>query len=198
MDTERLKPAIFLDRDDTLIDTARATAHTPAPGDLIDLGLVRVLPGVVEACARLVGAGFVLVVVTNQGGLAAGTMRLAEVEAVHDRLRSLIPSLGPCYLAPARPGGTVARFNAHPEWRKPSGEMLRIAARELGLNLSRSWMIGDAERDPQAGIAAGLAPERCLRIGEGARWPDLASAAKAVLRGGLSANLSAGLSTSRA
>lgn len=176
-----MRPAVFLDRDDTLIECRSVTAKTPHPGDLLDPSLVRLLSGVAQACAELVLGGFELVVVSNQGALAAGHATLAQIEAVNDQLRALIPEIRSCYFAPARPGGTVDRFLAHPEWRKPHGEMLRIAARELSLDLSRSWLIGDANRDVEAGIDAGLPARRCLRIGDGGDFADLRAAAAHIL-----------------
>jgi len=178
-----MRRAVFLDRDDTLIECRSATADTPHPGDLVDPLLVRLLPGAGPACAELARAGFELVVVSNQGALAAGHASLAQVEAVNDQLRALIPQIKSCYFAPARPGGIVDRFLAHPQWRKPNGEMLRIAARELSLDLSTSWIIGDAGRDVEAGIEAGLPASHCLWIGPGGGgdFADLREAAAHIL-----------------
>lgn len=194
-----MNPAVFLDRDDTLVDNRRATAHTPHPGDLIDPSLVRLLPGAGEACAAL-AARFPLVVVTNQGGIAQGLCTHADVEAVNDRLRELLRAYGVrlagVYYSPNRPppAGLVAPYHTPHPWRKPGPGMLLAAARELGLDLSRSWMIGDAARDIEAGVAAGLprahclligAPESCDDAGTGGgsgRFADLAEAADHVLR----------------
>lgn len=184
-----MRPAVFLDRDDTLIDNKDATAHTATPGDLIDPALVRLLPGVAEACAKLQQPGLQLVVITNQGGVAQGVCTLRQVEAVNDRLRQLLRDAGvelaAAYYSPNRPppAGIVPRFNTPHPWRKPGPGMLLAAAADLGLDLARSWCIGDAHRDVESGIAAGLAPHRCLRIGPGQPLPDLAAAARVVLAG---------------
>ncbi len=188
-----MRPAVFLDRDDTLVDNHRATADTPHPGDLIDPALVRLLPGVGAACAAL-AARFPLVVVTNQGGIAQGLCTHDDVEAVHDRMRELLRPFGVrlagVYYAPHRPppAGVVPPYNAPHPWRKPGPGMLQAAARDLGLDLSRSWLIGDAARDIEAGLAAGLPRAQCLRIAPPGSSPepgwfaDLAEAADHVLR----------------
>lgn len=165
------RPAVFLDRDDTLV---RCNDLPPSPppaarGDLIDPDLVELLPGVRDACARLHAAGFVLVVVSNQGSVARGAADIAQVERVNDRVRAaLTPFIAAFYFCPfhpqGRPGGPFTR--EHP-WRKPAPGMLLAAAAELNLELSRSWLVGDASRDIEAGISAGLHPSRCLRVGPG-------------------------------
>lgn len=183
-----MHPAVFLDRDDTLVDNKDATAHTAAPGDLVDPALVRLLPGAAEACARLQATGLPLVVITNQGGVAQGVCTLRQVEAVNDRLRALLRGhgveLAGVYYSPNRPppAGVIPRFSTPHPWRKPGPGMLLAAAADLDLDLPRSWCIGDAPRDVEAGLAAGLAPQRCLRIGPGQALPDLAAAANLVLR----------------
>ncbi len=180
-------PAVFLDRDDTLLATREATAGSAAPGDLFDPVLVALLPGVGPALRSLAQAGFPLVVVTNQGALAAGRCTLRDVEATNDRMRQLLGAFGVTlagvYLAPARPSGTVERFNRDPHaWRKPGGGMFLAAAAELNLDLARSWMIGDAQRDLDAAIAAGIDSARCLRVGT-PQAPDMAAACVKVLAG---------------
>lgn len=183
---------MFLDRDDTLI----ACNGLPAPpppgkaGDLVDPRLVELLPGVFEACSRLVAEGFRLVVVSNQGGVARGAATLGRVEEVNDRVRALLtpeggePLVQAFYYCPFHPVAHVARFSAgeadHP-WRKPHAGMLLAAAEELNLDLERSWMVGDAERDIEAGMGAGLARERCLRVGEGGDVADLLTAVGRIL-----------------
>lgn len=182
-----MHPAVFLDRDDTLVDNRAATAHTAAPGDLIDPELVRLLPGAGEACSRLQHAGLQLVVITNQGGVAQGLCTLRQVEAVNDRLRRLLRghgvTLAGVYYSPNRPApaGVIPRFIGPHPWRKPGPGMLLAAANDLDLDLSRSWTIGDAGRDVEAGVAAGLDPARGLRIGPGHPFTDLAAAAEHVL-----------------
>lgn len=186
----RMSAAVFLDRDDTLIDSAGLTWRPgERPGDLADPARVRLLPGAREGCGVLKAAGFTLVVITNQGLVARGGGTPGDVEAVHDRLRDLMiddtpDSLGgtlidAAYYCPFHPQGTVARFAREHPWRKPAPGMVLAAARELGLNLAQSWMIGDATRDLESALAAGIAPERCLLVKRDA--PDLLGAALTIL-----------------
>jgi D-glycero-D-manno-heptose 1,7-bisphosphate phosphatase len=135
------QPAIFLDRDGTLmVDT----------GYVSDPALVVVLPGVPEALRSLKSAGFRLVIITNQSGIGRGLFTEADYLAVHHRFIEL---LGPglidaAYFCPDHPDVATLR-------RKPGPGMLLEAARDLSLDLDRSWMIGDRESDLLAGRAAG-------------------------------------------
>lgn len=196
--------AVFLDRDDTLIENNRVTAHTAHPGDLLDPALVRALPGAREACARLRAAGYLLIVVTNQAGVAENLGTPETIEAVNDRFREVFGDdfgragvdrregaadgkpvrFDAVYYSPFIKTGVVPRFTADHDWRKPRAGMIVTAAREFGVDLARSWMVGDAPRDVEAGVAAGIPRERCLRIGEGLALADLSAAAAHILRVG--------------
>jgi D-glycero-D-manno-heptose 1,7-bisphosphate phosphatase len=144
-----LRPAVFLDRDGTLnVQVVRAGKPFP-PDTLADF---RLYDGVTADCARLQAAGFVLVVVTNQPDVGRGTQTQAVVEAMHARLRELVPSITRVEASYA-PG----QGREHPEnyRRKPAPGMLTDAARALGLDLTLSWMVGDRAGDVDAGHAAG-------------------------------------------
>jgi len=153
-------PVVFLDRDNTLIEN---------DGDLGDPSKVRMMSGVSDGLKRLKGAGFRLVVVTNQGGVARGRYGEAEVEKVHARIASLVDEecggariLDRFYYCPFHPEGTHPDYRREHPWRKPQAGMLLQAASDLGLDLDRSWMIGDQPRDIAAGRAAGC---RTILIG---------------------------------
>lgn len=180
-----MRPAVFIDRDDTLM-AARPLPAPPspaAPGDVVDPALVRLLPGAMDACRRLREAGFALVVFSNQGVVARGGATIAQVEAVNDRLCELLGGLiEAVYFCPFHPRGNVPRFTREHPWRKPGPGMILAAAGELGLDLPGSWAVGDAPRDIEAGISAGLAPERCLLIAPDSPTPDLPAAANHILR----------------
>jgi D-glycero-D-manno-heptose 1,7-bisphosphate phosphatase len=168
-----MRPAVFLDRDDTLMAANSLPPPPPpaAPGDVIDPNLVELLPGVLAGCRDLKEAGFILVVITNQGVVARGGATIQTVQLINERLRTLLlDELGArlitaVYACPFHPRGTIPEFTREHPWRKPAPGMILAAADGLGLDLSRSWVIGDAERDVQAGIAAGIDASRCLRIG---------------------------------
>ncbi len=142
-----MHPAVFLDRDNTLIAN---------DGDLGDPDGVVLLEGVREGLGRLHRGGFRLVVVTNQGGVARGRYGEAAVRAVHDRIQQLAgrPPLS-FYYCPFHPKGTVPEYAREHPWRKPAPGMLREASDRESLDLESSWMIGDQPRDAEAGRAAG-------------------------------------------
>jgi D-glycero-D-manno-heptose 1,7-bisphosphate phosphatase len=148
----RPRSAVFLDRDDTLI----ANAGVAPGGDLGDPALVELLPGVFDGCTLLRDAGFTLVVVSNQGGVARGLYEEADVHAVHERLNELLAGMIDAFrFCPFHPEGVVERYRREHPWRKPSPGMLLDAAECMNLDPARSWMIGDALRDCEAGRAAG-------------------------------------------
>ncbi|MEM8834181.1 MAG: HAD family hydrolase [Planctomycetota bacterium] len=146
------QPAVFLDRDDTLIPCNAITPH----GDLGDPDLVQLLPGARDACARLKDAGYALVVFTNQGGVARGRYPTTAVEACHERLNHLLGGLIDTFrYCPYHPSGTLPDFTREHPWRKPQPGMIRDAAQALDIDLARSWAIGDKPRDCQAAKNAG-------------------------------------------
>ncbi|TVQ34556.1 MAG: HAD-IIIA family hydrolase [Phycisphaeraceae bacterium] len=184
-----MRPAVFLDRDDTLI----ACRGVAPGGDLGDPALVRLLPGVLEGCRRLVSeGGFALVVVSNQGGVARGRYDEEAVRTVNREVsRQLEDLIDGFYYCPYHPDGAIPEYAREHPWRKPAPGMLLAAAGELGLDLARSWMIGDQPRDAAAGKAAGC---RTVLIDAGASKPaaspdaaefvvpDFASAVEVILR----------------
>ncbi|MFM7799031.1 MAG: D-glycero-alpha-D-manno-heptose-1,7-bisphosphate 7-phosphatase [Planctomycetota bacterium] len=155
-----VRRAVFIDRDGTIILN---------DGDLGDPERVELLPGAASAMRSLRQSGYALVVVTNQGGVARGRYDEAAVHATHERLEQVLrreTGLGAVvdafYFCPFHPEGTVERYCREHPWRKPAPGMLLEAAREHALDLGASWMIGDQERDAQAGAAAGC---RSILIG---------------------------------
>lgn len=185
-----VRPAVFLDRDDTLIENRElpwSEIGTPR-GDLCDPAYVRLLPGVREACERMVNADFVLVVVSNQGLVARGVGTLADVARTNERLLELLtseptgrPLIERVYVCPYHPNGTVPPYNVEHPLRKPAPGMILQATQELDLHLARSWLVGDAPRDIEAGQAAGIDPARCLLVGPGRELPDLHAATRVIL-----------------
>lgn len=166
-----MPPVIFLDRDDTLI---RRKGGLPT-GDLGDPDLVELLPGAAEGIAVLKYAGFPLAMVTNQGGVARGKYTLDTVAAVNARVEQLLADIArlplPVFSAiracPYHPQGIVPEYTREHPCRKPQPGMLLDAGKELNANFAQSWMIGDAERDVEAGIAAGC---RTILVGDGSAF----------------------------
>jgi D-glycero-D-manno-heptose 1,7-bisphosphate phosphatase len=141
------KPAIFLDRDGTLnAPVVRdGKPYPPATADEFVL-----LPGVIEGCRALTKAGFALVVATNQPDVGRGTQAQSVVEAMHAKMCSLLP------IARVEVSYAAGGENPPDPFRKPQPGMLFRAARELNLDLTRSWMVGDRWRDIDCGAAAGV------------------------------------------
>lgn len=146
-----MKAAVFLDRDGVLVE---------------DLGLLsrpeelRVLPGVPAALTRLRQAGFVLVVITNQPVVARGLAKESDVQAVHHSLEASLlaagaPRIDAWYYCPHHPKAEVLAYRVICDCRKPRAGMLRQAARDLGLDLAASYMVGDRITDVAAGASAG-------------------------------------------
>lgn len=187
-----MRPCVFLDRDDTLIfnRTLPPPADPPAgwkPGDLYDPARVELMPGALEACRSLKDRGFALVIVTNQGCVARGSATIEQVEAVNARVRELLVGdagealIDGVYFVPYHPLGSVPEYTKEHPWRKPQPGMLLSAARDLGLDLAGSWLIGDMPRDCEAGVNAGLRAERCLLCGPEGDYPTVLDAARVVL-----------------
>lgn len=143
-----LRPAVFLDRDGTL---NADLGYVCRPED------VRWLPGVAAALARLRWAGYLLIVVTNQSGIARGYYDVPTMQALHDwmdaDLRSQGAHIDAFYHCPHHPD-----IDGACTCRKPAPGMLLRAADDWFIDLGRSWMIGDKMSDVTAGRAAGCTP----------------------------------------
>jgi D,D-heptose 1,7-bisphosphate phosphatase len=147
--TENLRPAVFLDRDGTLIEHVHY---------LSDPAHVRLLSGAAEALSRLRRAGFACVLVTNQSAIGRGMITEARLHEIHAEMNRQLAARGTAldaiYYCPDIPAGddrtVVENHN-----RKPGPGMLLQAAAELGLDLAASWMVGDLVSDVLAGLNAG-------------------------------------------
>jgi D-glycero-D-manno-heptose 1,7-bisphosphate phosphatase len=163
---------VFLDRDGVLNE--ERGDYTYKPEDFV------VVPGVVEALQLLKARGYLLVVVTNQGGIAQGLYSKADVLACHDKLQQacgyLIDYL---YYAPAHPSVSASLA------RKPDSLMLERALARFHLDPAHSWLVGDRLRDIAAARKVGVP---AILVGEEERAPagvpqlaDLAAAARFIL-----------------
>ncbi len=144
------RPAVFLDRDGTL---NREVDYLRDPDQL------ELLRGVPAALGQLAEQGYALIVVTNQSGIARGYFSEADLARIHARLRDLLVEHGVrldhVAYCPHHPTVGLPGYLRACECRKPAPGMLLDSARRLGLDLARSWMIGDSARDLEAGEAAG-------------------------------------------
>ena len=142
--------AIFLDRDETLIED---------PGYISSPEQVKLLDGVAEALVELKALGYKLIIATNQSAVARGIVTEKTLGQVHDRLKQLLAEKGAgldaIYYCPYHPEGVVPKYRKESNCRKPGPGMLLSAADELDIDLEESWCIGDSERDVEAGLRAG-------------------------------------------
>lgn len=142
--------ALFLDRDGTLVQPR----HYPTrPEDLC------IYAGVGAELRRFQEAGFRLVVITNQSGLARDLFTSADLQRMHEHLiaelaRSSV-RLDGIYHCPHHPDGVIPDLSVRCGCRKPEPGMLFRAAADLGLDLQRSWVVGDILDDVEAGNRAG-------------------------------------------
>jgi D,D-heptose 1,7-bisphosphate phosphatase len=148
-----VQPAVFLDRDNTLV---------VGDDDVGDPANVCLMDGAAEGIRALRRAGYAIVVVTNQGGVARGRLTEEDVDAVNQRIAMLVDQeageshlIDRFYYCPYDPDAAIEEYRQDHPWRKPHPGMLLQAARDLHLDLARSWLIGDRVRDVQAGRAAG-------------------------------------------
>ena len=154
-----LSPAVFLDRDGTMMEDCD---YCSDPKD------VRIFSGVPEALRSLRSRGFKLIVITNQSGIGRGLMTVEQYRAVEaEVLRQLHGLIGATYFCPDVPGQRSI-------CRKPAPGMILQAKREHGIDLSRSFFIGDKEIDVECGRNAGV---RTVRVQTGFQQDTTASTA---------------------
>lgn len=141
---DTLMAAVFLDRDGVL---NRAIVRNGKPFPPATLDEFELLPGVVEAVGALAEAGYRVIVATNQPDVATGLQRREVVDAMHEELRRalLIDDVRVCW--------HVEADNC--DCRKPKPGLLQAAARDWGIDLAKSVMVGDRWRDMDAGRAVG-------------------------------------------
>lgn len=142
--------AIFLDRDDTLIED---------PGYINNPDQVRLLEGIPETLSKLKAMGYKLVVVSNQSAVARGIVTEEMLAQIHNRLEQLLARKGVfldgIYYCPYHPDGVVPRYRRDSDHRKPNPGMLLDAAKDMDIDLTESWMVGNGPGDIEAGARAG-------------------------------------------
>jgi D-glycero-D-manno-heptose 1,7-bisphosphate phosphatase len=160
---QEMRPAVFLDRDGVIVENR--------PDHVKSWPEVRFLDGALDAMRRLAARPVAVVVVSNQGVVGRGLLTLEQAWEVHNRIVEAIRGRGgridASYLCPHHPDEGCP-------CRKPAPGMLRQAANELNLDLSRSWLVGDAVADLQAAVAVG-ARGILVRTGRGIDQEELLS-----------------------
>ena len=149
-------PAIFLDRDGVLIENRSDYVR--------DWSQVTIIPEAIHALSLATARNYKIVIVTNQSAVGRGLILHAKAEEINRRLVNLVHHYGGqvdgVYMCPHNPNDDCF-------CRKPRPGLLLQAARELSLDLQRSWMIGDAWSDLQAGQRAGVRHTILLKTGRG-------------------------------
>ncbi|MGA2162778.1 MAG: HAD family hydrolase [Methanoregula sp.] len=153
-----MKPAVFLDRDgviNKLVLNMVIREYEP-PHSVEDLVL---FPDAIQSLRDLQDAGFALFLVSNQPDYAKGKTTLEQIRAVHERFDHLLKSEGilfrDYYYCYHHPNGIVPEYSFACECRKPKPYFLLKAARDYGIDLTVSWMVGDRDTDIACGKAAG-------------------------------------------
>jgi D-glycero-D-manno-heptose 1,7-bisphosphate phosphatase len=183
---EQLNRAVFLDRDG-VINVEKEYLHR--------VGDFEFLPGVPQALRLLKEAGFLLIVVTNQSGVARGYYSLEDVECLHRHLQDQLAPYGAAvdgfYVCPHHPEYGTGDLTGECSCRKPLPGMIEKAAVDFQIDPARSYLVGDKLSDIEAGEAAGCR-SILVRTGYGGRdaglvadevviVDDLPAAAKAIL-----------------
>lgn len=148
--------AIFLDRDGTINEEV---------GFLTDIDKLRLIQGAAEAIRKINEAGFLAIVITNQPVIARGEVSFEQLNSIHNKLEGLLGREGAyldkIYFCPHHPHkgfeGERPEYKCECECRKPAPGMILKAAKEFNIDLSESFMIGDRDKDVEAGNAAGCA-----------------------------------------
>lgn len=175
-----MPPAAFLDRDGTLIAEVNYLAR---PDQVV------VLDGVVEALLALRTAGYLIILVSNQAGVARGFFTMADVTAVNAHLEALLGvAFDGVYVCPHHPAGVVPEYAIACDCRKPGDSLLRRALNEHDIDVEGSFIAGDKASDVDAGRALGI-PGYLVMTGHAEvakgyhRFTDLADVVEAVLDG---------------
>jgi D-glycero-D-manno-heptose 1,7-bisphosphate phosphatase len=142
--------AVFFDKDGTLIENVPYNT---------DPERIRLMPGAAEGLRLLHGLGYRLLVVSNQSGVARGYFPEQALAGVETRLRELLTQIGVpltgFYYCPHHPNGAVRAYAVPCDCRKPMPGLVTRAGREHGIDLERSWLVGDILDDIEAGRRAG-------------------------------------------
>ena len=175
--------AVFLDRDGTL---------NPDPGYISSPDDFSLFPGTAESLAALRQAGFLLILVTNQSGIARGLIRPADLCRIHAKLQRELLQAGAAldriYVCPHHPDFSGPGARSVCDCRKPAPGLVLRAIADLDIDPAGSYVIGDRESDVKMGIAAGVpsiliasGPASGLSESQYFRFPDLGTAVRWIL-----------------
>jgi len=168
---KKLHRAVFLDRDGTINKMVYYPDHGIMDSPFVP-SQMELLHGAAKALASLKKKGFLLVVVSNQPGVAKGNLSAKTFKSIDRRFDALLAKEGAAvdakYFCFHHPHATVAKFRSRCACRKPKPGLIKEAAKALSIDLKRSFMVGDGVVDVQAGRAAG-----CKTVFVGMFKPEL-------------------------
>lgn len=147
------QPAVFFDRDGVV-------NVSPGAGYVLRAGDFHFSPGIVDALRLCRELGYKTILVTSQQGVGKGLMTQADLDGIHEEMQTQLREFQAAFdgiYACTHLAGTC-------DCRKPSPVMIQNAAREHDIDLARSWVIGDHDRDIQMGLSAGLPLAQTIRI----------------------------------
>jgi D-glycero-D-manno-heptose 1,7-bisphosphate phosphatase len=144
------RKAVFLDKDGTLINDVPYN---------VDPELIKLSPDCIKGLQLLQHEGYLLIIISNQSGVARGYFTEADLMPVKTKLKKLLGEhglkLNGFYYCPHHPEGTVAAYSLNCLCRKPMPGMLLKAAHDMDIDIENSWMVGDILNDVEAGNKAG-------------------------------------------
>ena len=142
--------AIFIDKDGTLVEDIPYN---------VDPKLLRFTEGAVDGLIKLRSRGYLLILVSNQSGVAHGYFREEALRHVEEKIQEMLSPFGvwldASFFCPHHPQGRILPYSRICECRKPQPGMILKAAEQLTIDLKASWMIGDILNDVEAGTRAG-------------------------------------------
>ncbi|MBV9962823.1 MAG: HAD family hydrolase [Parafilimonas sp.] len=145
-----MKKAVFIDRDGTLIKDVPYNAK-PA--------LIEFMPNAIKSLAALKKNKFLLILISNQSGIARGFFTVEQLNSMHEVIQQTLSDfnvmLDEIYYCPHHPEGKIEEFTIECECRKPKPGLILEAAKKNNIDLNNSWMVGDILNDVEAGNAAG-------------------------------------------
>jgi D-glycero-D-manno-heptose 1,7-bisphosphate phosphatase len=145
------RPALFLDRDG-VINVDHAYVYRKEDFEFID--------GIFDLCRHAKALGYLIIVVTNQAGIGRGYYTEDDFAVLTHWMCDIFDqkkaSIDKVYFCPTHPESTVNRYRIQSDFRKPAPGMILLAAKELGINLQDSILVGDKLSDLEAGVTAGV------------------------------------------
>lgn len=156
-----MNKALFLDRDGTILKEVEGESPETL-GYLVSVQQVELITGSADAIAAARKLGYKIIIITNQSAIARGWLTLEELDNINEKMYSLLQKENPgalvdaLYFSPYHKEGVVEEYSVEHPSRKPDIGMILEAKKEHNIELSSSYMIGDAFSDMQTGINAGL------------------------------------------